>query len=57
MMGGPEGLEIVIPARRQVFVLLFLGVWLVGWLMGELTVIMQLFSRRLDVQPAASPPG
>jgi len=46
--GGPEGLEILIPARRHVFVLLFLGMWLVGWLMGELTVITQLFSRRLD---------
>jgi hypothetical protein len=45
--GRPEGLEIVIPARRHLLVLLFLGVWLVGWLMGEMTVIAQLFSRRL----------
>lgn len=44
--GGPEGLEIIIPARRHVLVLLFLGVWLVGWLMGEMTVGAQLFSRR-----------
>ena len=43
--GGPEGLEIAIPARRHLLVLLFLGVWLVGWLMGETTVIAQLFSR------------
>jgi len=44
--GGPEGLEIVIPARRHLLVLLFLGVWLVGWLMGEMTVLAQLLSRR-----------
>jgi len=44
--GGPEGLEIVIPAPRYLLVLLFLGVWLLGWLMGEMTVIAQLFSRR-----------
>jgi hypothetical protein len=44
--GGPEGLEIVIPARRHFFPLLFLGVWLVGWLMGETTAIRQIFSGR-----------
>ena len=44
--GGPEGLEIVIPARRSLLVLLFLGVWLVGWLMGEMTAVAPLFSRR-----------
>jgi hypothetical protein len=44
--GGPEGLEIIIPARRHLLVLLFLGVWLVGWLMGEMTVTAQFFSRR-----------
>jgi hypothetical protein len=44
--GGPEGLEIVIPARRHLLALLFLGVWLVGWLVGEMTVISQVFSGR-----------
>lgn len=44
--GGPEGLEIVIPVRRHFFPLLFLGVWLVGWLMGETTAIRQIFSDR-----------
>jgi len=43
--GGPEGLEIVIPARRHPLALLFLGAWLVGWLLGEMTVITHLFSR------------
>lgn len=42
--GEPEGLEIVIPARRHLFPLFFLGVWLVGWLLGETTAIRQLFS-------------
>jgi hypothetical protein len=46
--GGPEGLEIVIPARRQVVPLLFLGIWLAGWLVGELAAIELLFSRRPD---------
>jgi len=45
--GGPEGLEIVIPGRRRLGVLLFLGAWLVGWLAGELSVVTQLLSRRL----------
>ncbi len=44
--GGPEGLEIVIPARRHLLALLFLGVWLVGWLVGEMTVIAHVFSGR-----------
>ena len=46
--GGPGGLEIIIPARRHLLLLLFLGVWLVGWLTGELTVITRLFSRGLN---------
>ena len=38
--GGPEGLEIVIPARRNLFALVFLGIWLVGWFMGEVTAMV-----------------
>jgi len=30
-----EGLQISIPARRHVFLMLFLPVWLVGWTFGE----------------------
>lgn len=44
--GGPQGLEIIIPARRHLVVLLFLGVWLVGWLMGEVSAIGQVLSGR-----------
>ena len=42
--GGPEGLEIVIPARRNLFALVFLGVWLVGWIVGEVTAIAAVAS-------------
>jgi hypothetical protein len=42
--GGPEGLEIVIPARRNLIVLLFLGIWLAGWVTGELTALAELLS-------------
>ena len=41
LTGGPEGLEIVIPAQRNLVVLLCLGVWLAGWIMGELTTLAE----------------
>ena len=44
--GGPEGLEITIPAPRNVFALVFLGVWLVGWVLGELSAIARIASRQ-----------
>jgi len=49
--GGPEGLEIVIPASRNPFVVVVLGVWLVGWSMGEMNVLAQVLSGRMG------PPG
>lgn len=42
MQGGPEGLEIVIPAARNPVAMVFLGLWLVGWLMGALNAIARL---------------
>jgi hypothetical protein len=42
--GGPEGLKIVIPARSNLFALIFLGIWLVGWCMGEATAIARVAS-------------
>jgi hypothetical protein len=42
--GGPEGLEIVIPARRNLIALLFLGIWLAGWVTGELTALAELLA-------------
>lgn len=41
VVGGPEGLEIVIPAGRNLVLAIFLGMWLAGWLMGELNAIAQ----------------
>ncbi len=40
----PAGLEITVPAKRNVVLLLFAGVWLVGWGFGEAVVIRQLAS-------------
>jgi hypothetical protein len=41
---GPAGPEVVIPARRNPFLLLFLPVWLTGWAFGELSVARDLLS-------------
>jgi hypothetical protein len=42
IVGGPEGLEIVIPARRTLFTLVIVVVWLIGWFMGEANVLAGL---------------
>lgn len=39
-----RGLEIVIPARRRWFTLLFLAFWLLFWTFGGITAVMQLFA-------------
>ncbi len=39
---SPEGLEIVVPAPRIWLVVAFLGLWLVGWLTGEVFALRQL---------------
>ena len=41
---SPEGLEIVIPAPRIWPVVVFLGLWLAGWLTGELFALRQILS-------------
>src|SRR3990172_2835179 len=46
-----QGLEIIIPAKRNWFVTLFLGVWLCGWAFGEIVVPTQFFAR--DAEPGA----
>ena len=51
IQGGPEGLEIVIPASRNLFVAIFLGVWLIAWSIGEMKVLAQVLSGRMG------PPG
>jgi len=49
---GSDGLQVIIPPRRQIFAMIFLPVWLCGWLFGEVTVIRQLL-----FGPAPSPPN
>jgi hypothetical protein len=46
-----HGLEIVIPARRNWFITLFLGLWLCGWAMGEVMVPATFFAQ--DADPGA----
>lgn len=41
IQGGPEGLEVVIPARRNPLVAVVLGFWLVGWFMGEANALAE----------------
>ena len=40
----PDGLRAVVPARRSSFVLLFMCVWLGGWVFGEVHAIQELLS-------------
>jgi len=40
----PGGIELRIPARRQLLVVLFLGFWLVGWCLGEVMATTQLIA-------------
>jgi hypothetical protein len=47
----PEGLEIVIPAQRNAFRTLFLGVWLCGWAVGEVMVPTAFLGQ--DLEPDA----
>jgi hypothetical protein len=44
----PEGLEISIPAKRNIFILLFLAAWLVGWGVGEVSAARELLFGRAD---------
>jgi hypothetical protein len=37
-----DGLEVVIPSRKNAFLIVFLLFWLCGWLLGETLVIHQL---------------
>jgi hypothetical protein len=47
--GGPEGLHIAIPTSRSLFLVVFLGVWLVGWAMGEVNALTQALSGRMGL--------
>jgi hypothetical protein len=39
-----EGLEVLIPAKRNPFLILFLTAWLVGWCFGEVFAIRELLT-------------
>ncbi len=44
-------LRVLIPARRPIFAILFLGAWMVGWYFGEVSAIREITT------PSGSPPG
>jgi len=35
----PQGIEVIIPAKKSYFVIFFLAFWLVGWAFGEISAI------------------
>jgi hypothetical protein len=39
---SPEGLLITIPSKKNWFLILFLGFWLMGWLFGEVAALHQV---------------
>lgn len=41
----PNGIKVVIPAKRNWFILLFLTFWLCGWVVGEFSVPLVLFKQ------------
>jgi hypothetical protein len=46
-----DGLEVVIPAKRSAFIVLFLGFWLIGWACGEVFAAKELLNPRLPNSP------
>lgn len=41
----PESLTFHIPVRKNAFILMFLGLWLCGWAMGEITALGALLGK------------
>ena len=48
---GPEGLTILMPSRRVVVFLVFIPIWLCGWLLGETFAIRTLVGGMGGRQP------
>jgi hypothetical protein len=44
VINNPSNIEIIIPIKRNIFVLLFLTAWLGGWGFGEISAIKELLS-------------
>jgi hypothetical protein len=42
VLDRPDGLEIVVPAKRNAFIMLFLFAWLGGWAFGEFSALSGL---------------
>lgn len=40
--GLPQGIEIIIPSKKNYFLIFFLAFWLVGWAFGEVAVLYSL---------------
>ncbi len=47
----PNGIEFLIPTKKNWFLLLFLGFWMCGWLFGEISVSKILFTDDPDTAP------
>ncbi|MEO6979596.1 MAG: hypothetical protein ABI113_14495 [Mucilaginibacter sp.] len=39
-----DGIEIVVPAKRNTFVMVFFAIWLCGWAFGEFSTLMPFIS-------------
>lgn len=39
-----QGMEVIIPAKRNYFIIIFLSCWLVGWSIGEVSAIKQIIT-------------
>jgi hypothetical protein len=48
----PEGVEVIISARRSPFVNFFLLVWMVGWSIGEIEIAGKLLSQGAETPDA-----
>ncbi len=48
---GPKGLEVIIPSRKHLFLILFLPAWLVAWATGEIMVPATFFHGDKPVGP------
>jgi hypothetical protein len=44
LLERPDGLELIVPAKRNFFMMVFLLAWLTGWAFGEVTTIGELLS-------------
>jgi hypothetical protein len=41
LLERPDGLELIVPAKRNFFMMVFLLAWVTGWAFGEVTTISE----------------